>query len=144
MARSAVVDLRLWGKERGLGGARYPVVCHGLDAAAAVRVLWSEFVSPGVRRRCSAALGVSEAEACALVAFWAALHDIGKISPPFACRLEMPPEFGTGDGVRLGHDEAAGLVGWTRRGPRNRWCWPIGWSVGADRRCISAGYARFP
>ncbi|WP_373289902.1 HD domain-containing protein [Saccharopolyspora thermophila] len=35
-----VVDLRLWGKERGLGGACYPVVCHGLDTAAAARVLW--------------------------------------------------------------------------------------------------------
>lgn len=47
MADSAGVDLRLWGKERGLGGARYPVICHGLDAAAAVRALWKEYLSTG-------------------------------------------------------------------------------------------------
>lgn len=124
MAGSAVVDLRLWGKERGLGGARYPVVCHGLDAAVAVRVLWRGFVSPGVRRRLAAAVGLGESETCSLLEFWASLHDIGKISPSFAHQLEMPPEFAEGAGeARVRHDEAthlwlpAGLasLGYSRR-----------------------------
>ncbi|MEY8040067.1 CRISPR-associated helicase Cas3' [Saccharopolyspora cebuensis] len=106
----AVVDLRLWGKERGLGGARYPLACHGLDAAAAVRALWHGFVAPGMRERLATAVGVPESEACALFEFWAALHDIGKASPSFACQLEMPEEFPPDvPEVRLRHDVAAHL-----------------------------------
>ncbi|MEU6131368.1 CRISPR-associated helicase Cas3' [Saccharopolyspora sp. NPDC047091] len=105
-----VVDLRLWGKERGLGGARYPVVCHGLDAAAAVRALWRDFLSAGLRRRLAAELGLSESETCSVLEFWAALHDIGKISPSFALQLPMPPEFPADAAeVRIRHDQATNL-----------------------------------
>ena len=109
MADAEAVDMRLWGKERGLGGARYPVVCHGLDAAAAVRALWTQFVAPGLRRRLAEAVGLDESQTCALLEFWASLHDIGKLIPSFAHQLEMPPEFGAPCGIRLGHDEAAHL-----------------------------------
>ncbi|WP_425565777.1 CRISPR-associated endonuclease Cas3'' [Saccharopolyspora gregorii] len=105
-----MVDLRLWGKERGLGRARYPVVCHGLDAAAAMRALWRDFVSAGLGRRLAAELGLSESETCSVLEFWTALHDIGKISPSFALQLPMPPEFPADAAeVRIRHDQATNL-----------------------------------
>ena len=71
------VDLRLWGKERGLPRA-YPLVCHLLDTAAVAGAVWDGYLAPGFRRFVAEQLGVSEARARALVVFWAGLHDIGK------------------------------------------------------------------
>src|SRR5437868_5700576 len=76
------VDLGLWGKRRGLPGP-YPLVCHLLDAAAAVGVLWDLYLAPGLRRRLVDALGDSEEEARGMVMLWAGLHDIGKAMPCF-------------------------------------------------------------
>lgn len=76
------VDLRLWGKSRGLPG-RYPLVCHLLDAGAAARCLWGRYVPAGVREFIAAGFGVSAEHAGELVALWAALHDVGKLTPEF-------------------------------------------------------------
>jgi len=102
------LDLRIWGKSRGLGERRYPLACHLLDAAAAARLLWERHVPPGVRTVIGAGLGVSEDHAGALAALWAGLHDIGKITPEFqACapgaRL---PGYPPGRGQRVRHDQA--------------------------------------
>lgn len=138
MADAEAVDMRLWGKERGLGGARYPVVCHGLDAAAAVRALWTQFVAPGLRRRLAEAVGLDESQTCALLEFWASLHDIGKLTPSFAHQLEMPPEFGAPCGVRLAMTKrrtSGCRPGWSRWGMRTGrpdrragW-WPSCWEA---------------
>jgi CRISPR-associated endonuclease/helicase Cas3 len=81
------LDCRLWGKEKGLPRA-YPVVCHMLDAAAVFSVLWDGLLGAGLRSRIAAALGLSEAEARAVVAFWAGLHDLGKVTPPFQAQVK--------------------------------------------------------
>lgn len=87
------VDLRLLGKERGLGGARYPLICHGLDTAAAAILLWRDFVSPGLRARLASVLGLSEDEASSVLALWASLHDVGKLTPSFQRQVALPPGY---------------------------------------------------
>lgn len=82
MGAPAGVDLELWGKSRGLT-ARYPLVCHLLDAAAAVEALWDAYLSPGLRAAMAAELNVDEDQARSLLAYWAALHDIGKCTAGF-------------------------------------------------------------
>jgi hypothetical protein len=75
-----LVDLALWGKSRGLD-VPYPVVCHLLDAAAVAGELWDSYVPHALRRTISRTLGVEEPEAGRLVALWAGLHDVGKVTP---------------------------------------------------------------
>lgn len=84
------VDLALWGKFGGLPGA-YPLVAHLLDAGAAVEVLWREVVPSSVRRLVAASLGLTVEDAGRLVAFWAALHDVGKATAAF--QLSVPEAF---------------------------------------------------
>lgn len=123
----AFVDLRFWGKERGLG-VSYPLVCHGLDAAAATRVVWSEYVSSNVKARMAAALGIPEYEAGRVLEFWAALHDLGKITPGFQRQVAIPDGFSDND-QSVPHQSASA------------WCAPgllemLGYPVGR------AGWAR--
>lgn len=87
---SSLLDVRLWGKSRGLS-REYPVICHLLDTAAAVGVLWDEIVSPQARRRIADELGLSEGSSRRVVSFWAGLHDIGKITAPF--QSQVPAAF---------------------------------------------------
>ncbi|MET8779161.1 CRISPR-associated helicase Cas3' [Nocardia sp. NPDC004654] len=82
MAVRGLVDLRLWGKRKGLS-APYPLVCHLLDAGSAAGVLWDGWLSRGLRRFIARGLGVDESRARAMVVWWAGLHDIGKAMPGF-------------------------------------------------------------
>nr|WP_228184122.1 CRISPR-associated helicase Cas3' [Streptomyces anulatus] len=77
-----VLDARLWGKESGLSSP-YPLVCHLLDTSAVFRELWDAVLSSRTRSALACALGLSVEEARSVVSFWAGLHDIGKITPPF-------------------------------------------------------------
>lgn len=81
-SRGCVLDARLWGKESGLSSP-YPLVCHLLDTSAVFRELWDAILSSGTRSALASALGLSVEEARSVVSFWAGLHDIGKITPPF-------------------------------------------------------------
>ncbi|QKW66152.1 CRISPR-associated endonuclease Cas3'' (plasmid) [Streptomyces sp. NA03103] len=107
------LDSRLWGKAAGLGkdarGAHrtHPLICHLLDTAAVAEVLWDELLTSRQRSMVAGALQVPEGEARALAAFWAGLHDIGKISVPFQLHRYGPKyadgqllaqELGTEDG----------------------------------------------
>ncbi|MCE7081677.1 CRISPR-associated helicase Cas3' [Streptomyces sp. ST2-7A] len=80
------IDARLWGKESGLPRP-YPVVCHLLDTAAVFLCLWDRIVGEGQRQRISSMLGMTQDEAHRVLAFWAAMHDLGKISPPFQVQV---------------------------------------------------------
>ncbi|MGW8884288.1 CRISPR-associated endonuclease Cas3'' [Streptomyces sp. NPDC055749] len=125
------LDSRLWGKAAGLGkdarGAhhRHPLICHLLDTAAVAEVVWDELLTVHQRSMVVAALQVSDEQARALAAFWAGLHDIGKISVPFqlhpggpkyedgkllAQELSGEPGYGFGAGAaqdRQSHEAAA-------------------------------------
>ncbi|MEV7090154.1 CRISPR-associated helicase Cas3' [Streptomyces sp. NPDC093085] len=80
------LDVRLWGKEKGLS-APYPVVCHLLDTAAVFGVLWRDLLGERMRERMARALGLAQDETRVVLSFWAGLHDVGKISPPFQAQV---------------------------------------------------------
>ncbi|WP_285512098.1 CRISPR-associated helicase Cas3' [Streptomyces sp. NBRC 14336] len=85
------VDVRLWGKERGLPHP-YPLICHLLDVAAVFEALWDALLHPQLQERIAAELGLGLHEARAELACWAGLHDLGKITPPF--QAQVPEAFG--------------------------------------------------
>ncbi|MFP8959299.1 CRISPR-associated endonuclease Cas3'' [Streptomyces nanhaiensis] len=85
-----LLDPRMWGKERGLPRP-YPVVCHLLDTAAVFQALWDVLLGEQVRERIALALGLTVDESRAVLAFWAGLHDLGKITPPF--QAQVPEAF---------------------------------------------------
>ncbi|WTL43773.1 CRISPR-associated helicase Cas3' [Streptomyces brevispora] len=76
----------MWGKEHGLSRP-YPVVCHLLDTAAVFGELWDVVLSARTREAVAKALGLTVAESRTVLSFWAGLHDIGKISPPFQAQV---------------------------------------------------------
>ncbi|GAA4675965.1 hypothetical protein GCM10023347_33000 [Streptomyces chumphonensis] len=92
------LDSRLWGKARNLGrSARleqnmHPLICHLLDTAAVAEVVWDELLTAHQRSVVAEALRVAEAEARVLAAFWAGLHDIGKIRVPFQTHGDGPKD----------------------------------------------------
>ncbi|RKN11000.1 CRISPR-associated endonuclease Cas3'' [Streptomyces radicis] len=80
----------MWGKEHGLDRP-YPVVCHLLDTGAVYRVLWDVVLGDAMRARIAGALGLPVDVARDVTAFWVALHDLGKITPPF--QAQVPSAF---------------------------------------------------
>ncbi|WP_406515637.1 CRISPR-associated endonuclease Cas3'' [Streptomyces sp. NBC_00873] len=84
----SAVDVRLWGKSRGLTRS-YPVICHLLDTAAAAGALWDMTLTDEAKAQVARRLGVSVEVCRQWLCLWAGLHDIGKISPPFQA---MVPE----------------------------------------------------
>lgn len=103
------VDLRLWGKARGLPpGRQYPLVRHLLDTGAAARCLWDAYVPAGLRKYIADGFGVTVEHAGALFALWAALHDIGKLTPEFQRQDRHADLSGYphGSGQQAAHDVA--------------------------------------
>ncbi|MEU6285811.1 CRISPR-associated endonuclease Cas3'' [Streptomyces sp. NPDC047028] len=84
------VDVRVWGKERGLPHP-YPLICHLLDVAAVFGTLWDALLDLKARQGIAAELGLSVSEARAVLACWAGVHDLGKITPPF--QAQVPDAF---------------------------------------------------
>nr|PPQ62204.1 CRISPR-associated helicase/endonuclease Cas3 [Streptomyces sp. QL37] len=85
-SEDCVLDVRLWGKQSGLPRP-YPVICHLLDTGAVFQELWDAVLSDETREAVGGALGLSVVEARTVVSFWAGLHDIGKITPPFQAQV---------------------------------------------------------
>ncbi|MFI9042036.1 CRISPR-associated endonuclease Cas3'' [Streptomyces sp. NPDC053726] len=80
------VDSRMWGKEKGLPRP-YPVVCHLLDTAAVFQALWDVVLGDRTRERIAECLALTVDESRAVASFWAGLHDLGKITPPFQAQV---------------------------------------------------------
>jgi CRISPR-associated endonuclease/helicase Cas3 len=57
-----------------------------LDVALVTRAMWRHVLTPALRRRIAAGLGVDDATAEHWIVFWAGLHDVGKASPGFQCK----------------------------------------------------------
>lgn len=80
------VDLRLWGKSKGLVRP-YPLVWHLVDTAAVVASLWDGFLTLSQGKVIMDGLGVAEQQARSLVMFWAGMHDVGKATPSFQAQV---------------------------------------------------------
>ncbi|MFD1325424.1 CRISPR-associated helicase Cas3' [Micromonospora sonneratiae] len=110
------VDLRVWGKSKGLASP-YPLIWHLVDTAAVARALWDRYLTAGQRRTIADGMGAAEEQAKSLVMLWAALHDLGKATPGFqghdpgaAACLAGDPDFGLERGSKpLRHERATHL-----------------------------------
>lgn len=67
----------------------HPLLCHMLDVAVVARAMWNAVVGPAARRGLSRALGVDEGACGGWLAFFAGLHDLGKASPAFQCKIPL-------------------------------------------------------
>src|SRR5262245_35183388 len=107
--------LRFWGKQRGAVGGGAPwhaAAYHCLDVAASGRAILE--ASDLLRRLLADLLSIPERQLVDLVAFWLALHDVGKLSAPFCAQVETLwlPEMGDRSGVPNAprHGEAGFLL----------------------------------
>ena len=73
----------LWAKADRKTGRMHPLICHMLDVAVVALALWNEVLTDGIRKQFANALGLDTEATGRLLAFWAALHDLGKASPAF-------------------------------------------------------------
>jgi CRISPR-associated endonuclease/helicase Cas3 len=64
-------------------GAFHPLVYHLIDVGEVAAEIWRTVLTRGTRAALSKAIGLSEEEAGRWIAFWAATHDVGKLSPSF-------------------------------------------------------------
>jgi CRISPR-associated endonuclease/helicase Cas3 len=97
-------------RARGEGGWN-PLFAHMLDVAACAAELWDVHLSRPVRDRLAEAFGRGDhGTARQVVAFFAALHDLGKMSD---CFLRMFPAVKSGDLRRIGEqwEQAARAAG---------------------------------
>ena len=79
-ARHGGVDLSPWGKFDRSVMAVYSLLFHMLDVAAIAGEVWDRVLTERQRRVIADGLEVTLGEARALVAFFAGLHDLGKLS----------------------------------------------------------------
>ena len=63
--------------------AYHPLGCHLLDVGLVVRAMWNDLLPGATRRAVAKTLETDENTAGGWISFWAALHDLGKLSPSF-------------------------------------------------------------
>jgi CRISPR-associated endonuclease/helicase Cas3 len=83
------IQLHFWAKlgDRTWPDCYHPVLCHLIDVGQVARQLWDCVFRPRIRSWVRARLGLADEDATgSWLAFWAASHDIGKLSPCFQCR----------------------------------------------------------
>ncbi|MBM4456786.1 MAG: CRISPR-associated helicase Cas3' [Chloroflexi bacterium] len=73
----------LWAKAERKTGRMHPLICHMLDVGQVTQALWREVLTDSLRGQFANALGLDTEATGRLLAFWAALHDLGKASPAF-------------------------------------------------------------
>lgn len=74
-----------WAKHRSSDDACLSLVSHSRDAAAAAERLWADWLSRSTRTLLEESCGSESAPA--LARWFAATHDVGKLSPAFACQV---------------------------------------------------------
>ncbi len=73
----------LWAKAERKTDRMHPLICHMLDVGQVTRALWREVLTDSLRSQFANALGLDADATGRLLAFWSALHDLGKASPAF-------------------------------------------------------------
>ena len=87
-ARRPPLHHALWAKFNRETYETHPLPCHLLDVAQVTLAIWNEVLTDRVRTRLAEPLGLNAEQAGRLLAFWAALHDIGKASPAFQRKVK--------------------------------------------------------
>lgn len=74
---------QLWAKTEKSTGKIHPLLYHMIDVGQVMLALWRTALPEQTRDQYAAWFKLSEADAGGLMAFWAALHDLGKAAPGF-------------------------------------------------------------
>lgn len=85
--RNGGVDVSPWGKWDEWSLTAYCLLFHMIDVGAVAAELWDRLLTASQRTVISAGLGLDPEQARGVVAFLAALHDIGKLTPYFQRRV---------------------------------------------------------
>ncbi|MGP4004682.1 CRISPR-associated helicase Cas3' [Streptomyces sp. 8N706] len=78
----------MWAKHDRDGDGWLPLWRHMEDAAAVAGLLWDRWLPANVRHFIGEALPAGTADARLLAVWLAAVHDIGKATPAFACQVD--------------------------------------------------------
>jgi len=79
----------LWAKTSRDRRYTHPLICHLIDVGQVALALWNQVLAEGFRQQMAAALEL-DVEACGRgLAFWVALHDLGKACPGFQRKYEQ-------------------------------------------------------
>ncbi|MCK8679409.1 CRISPR-associated helicase Cas3' [Streptomyces lichenis] len=78
----------VWAKHDRRTDGWLPLWWHMADSAAVAGLLWDTWLPARIRALIAAVLPRGEADARRLVVWLAAVHDIGKATPAFACQLD--------------------------------------------------------
>lgn len=112
----------VWAKHDRPTDGWLPLWRHMADSAAVAGLLWDHWVPRNVRQLVAGALPAGNGDARALAVWLAAVHDIGKATPAFACQvdaladdmraagLEMPQRKQLGDDRRFAPHGLAGQL----------------------------------
>lgn len=75
----------LWAKT-GTDEQTHPLLFHMIDVGYVTLALWQKVLGASFRLETATKFGLTVDETGRLLAFWAALHDLGKASPYFQCK----------------------------------------------------------
>ncbi|MGW6454440.1 type I-E CRISPR-associated protein Cse1/CasA [Streptomyces sp. NPDC055078] len=78
-----------WAKHDRKSDGWMPLWRHMADSGKVAGKLWAEWLPESVKSQIAEALPGGQKDAALLVTFLAATHDIGKITPAFACQVEQ-------------------------------------------------------
>lgn len=87
----------------------HPLICHSVDVGMVGHALWEESLPASTRRWIAGLLGVTEEEAGWLLAYWVALHDLGKATAIFQARWRPGREQLIGAGFTFDPLSEAGI-----------------------------------
>ncbi|WP_168220797.1 CRISPR-associated helicase Cas3' [Streptomyces sp. RFCAC02] len=79
---------RVWAKHERDSDGWLPLWRHMADSAAVAGLLWDTWLPANLRALIAEALPDGEADGRRLVSWLAAVHDIGKATPAFACQVD--------------------------------------------------------
>lgn len=102
----------VWAKHDYDADGWLPLWRHMADSAAVCGLLWDQWVPPGVRKLIAEALPGAEGDARLLAVWLAAVHDIGKATPAFACQVDQLADRMRDHGLEM---RSAGAMGPERR-----------------------------
>ncbi len=82
-------------------GARLSLVRHLCDAASVAGIVWDRWLPASTRRLISLGLPEGEADGRVLVRWLAGVHDVGKLTPAFACQVPVLADVMHDKGLRM-------------------------------------------
>lgn len=77
--------LKFWGKLSN--NQTHPLIFHSIDIGNVTSTIWNNVFSPTYRSRLANRFGLNEDDTGRCFAFWASLHDIGKLTPAFQSKV---------------------------------------------------------